>query len=61
MSKRLNEDVLKNQNLINTSKKSSIAIANHPFADALSSAIMEFSLSKRNEIPNLLSKEYAIS
>lgn len=61
MSKQLSEDVLKNQNLIDTSRKSSIAIANHPFADALSSAIMEFDLSKRNEIPNLLSKEYAIN
>lgn len=32
-----------------------------PLADPLETAVKEFSLSKRNEIPNLLSREYALT
>lgn len=44
-----------------TCKKSNIAIASHPFGSALNAANAEFSLSKRNEIPNLLSEEFRLA
>ena len=60
ISKTIGEDILNNPHFISTCQKSSIAIANHPFDDALSAAVIEFSLSKRNEIPNLLSEEFRL-
>lgn len=60
ISKKIDERILMDKNFVAVCKKSSVAIANHPFSDALESAISEFSLSKRNEIPNLLSEEFCL-
>lgn len=61
ISKDIDDSVLKNEQFIATCQKSSIATANHPFGNALNAAIAEFSLSKRNEIPNLLSEEFRLA
>ena len=61
ISKDIDDRVLKNEQFIATCQKSSIATANHPFGNALNAAITEFSLSKRNEIPNLLSEEFRLA
>ena len=57
----LKDNVLTNEHFIATCQKSSIATASHPFGNALNAAVAEFSLSKRNEIPNLLSEEFRLS
>lgn len=61
ISKNIDENVLTNGKFIATCQKSSIATASHPFGNALNAAVAEFSLSKRNEIPNLLSEEFRLS
>lgn len=61
ISKDIDESVIANEQFISTCQKSSIAIASHPFGNALDSAIAEFSLSKRNEIPNLLSEKFRLT
>ena len=64
ISKNIDDSILKNEHFIATCQKSFIATANHPFVDALDAlnvAIAEFSLSKRNEIPNLLSEEFRLA
>ena len=61
ISKELSEGIIKDKNFIATCKKSSVAIADHPFGNALQAAISEFSLSKRNQIPNLLSRELSLA
>ncbi len=60
ISKNIDKDILKNEQLILTSKKSSMVTASHPFVNALNTAVTEFSLSKRNEIPNLLSEKFCL-
>ena len=61
ISKSIDDSVLKNEHFIAACQKSSIATANRPFGNALNAAIAEFSLSKRNEIPNLLSEEFRLT
>ena len=61
ISKDIDGGVLKNEKFIAACQKSSIATANHPFGNPLNAAIAEFSLSKRNEIPNLLSEKFRLT
>lgn len=61
ISKNIDKNVLTNEQFIATCQKSSIATAKHPFGNALNAAVAEFSLSKRNEIPNLLSEKFRLS
>lgn len=61
ISKKINKGVLKDKHLIEACQKSSIATTNDPFSDPLNAAVAEFSISKRNEIPNLLSKEFSLA
>lgn len=56
LSKRIRETVLKDKNFLDACKKSFIAIASIP-CNPLQKALEEFDLSKRHEIPNLLSIE----
>ena len=60
VSKILKNTVLKNRKFLNACQKSSIAVSLDVNCDPLATAIEEFDLSKRNEIPNLLSKQYAL-
>ena len=60
LSKNISEDILKDKNFLDVSQKSSIVTSSLPFGNALQTAIMEFSLAKRNEIPNLLSTQNAL-
>jgi hypothetical protein len=60
ISKKIDIGILEDKNFITTCQKSSIAVADHPFGNPLNSAIKEFSLSKRNEIPNLLSGKQSL-
>ena len=60
LSKNISEGILKDKNFLDVCQKSSIATSPLPFGNALQTAIMEFSLAKRNEIPNLLSAQYAL-
>lgn len=60
LSKKIPDAVFKNQAFINVCGSSSIANVNTPFINPLQAAIEEHSLSKRNNIPNLLAPEYAI-
>lgn len=55
------KDYLQMIYFVATCQKSSIATASHPFGNALNAAVAEFSLSKRNEIPNLLSEEFRLA
>lgn len=61
ISKSIDESILTNEHFVATCQKSSIATASHPFGNALNAAVAEFSLSKRNEIPNLLSEEFRLA
>lgn len=60
VSKKIDENILKNEQLISTSQKSFVAMTSTPFGNTLNAAVAEFSLSKRNEMPNLLSKRYCL-
>ena len=61
ISKSIDRSILMDSDFVVTCKKSNIAIASHPFGSSLNAANAEFSLSKRNEIPNLLSKEFRLA
>lgn len=61
ISKDIDKRALTDSNFIATCRKSSIAVASHPFGDALRTSIDEFSLSMRKDIPNLLSKEFSLN
>ncbi len=61
LSKSLDESVAKDVNLIASAGKTPIAVMNSPELSALDLAVKEFSLTKHNSIPNLLSREFAIS
>lgn len=60
ISKGLSDEILKDRHFLETCQKSNIAVSGYPFGDALSAAIREFTLSKRKDVPNLLSKKYAL-
>lgn len=60
ISKNIDNAVLEDPKLIDTARKTTTISSDIPCGDALSAAVSEFSLSKRNEIPNLLSKEYSL-
>lgn len=61
ISKNIDESILTNGGFVATCQKSTIATASHPFGNALNAAVAEFSLSKRNEIPNLLSEKFRLA
>lgn len=61
ISKAVSEDVLTNKNFINACKASSIALSFSRYVNPIHSAVEQFSLDKRNTIPNLLSREYSIA
>lgn len=60
LSKKIPDSVFKNQYFIDVCRSTSIANVAMPFLDPLQIAMEDYSLSNRNNIPNLLSKEYAI-
>ena len=61
LSKNISEDVLSNAQFIATCQKDSTVAASHPSENIIKVAIEEYSLKKRNEIPNLLSKEFRLT
>lgn len=60
ISKNIGDKVLKNKYFLEACQKCNVAVSDYPFGDALSAAIREFSLSKRKDVPNLLSAQYAL-
>ena len=54
------ENVRKNRNFMEVCRRTTIAETPLIFENHIQTAIEEFSFSKRNTIPNLLSKEYAL-
>lgn len=60
VSKKLEDTVKNNEAFLDVCKTLSNAQAPRYFEDALTAAIREFSLSRRNTIPNFLSKEYSL-
>ena len=60
ISKKLKPTVLRDRSFLNVCQRSTIAVSMEPGLDPLKAAIREFDLSKRSEIPNLLSKQFAI-
>lgn len=61
ISKTIGDDVLNNQQFSDVCQKCNVAVSSQPIGDALPAALNEFSLSKCNEIPNLLNKTYALT
>lgn len=57
LSKNIDEKVMKDRAFLDVCRKSGEMISFDLFQDVLSKAVEEYSLSKRNTIPNLLSKE----
>lgn len=60
ISKNIPQHILKNNKLIEVSQQSSIAFLSTPFADVTEESKKVYDLSKRNEIPNLLSEKYKL-
>ena len=60
ISKNIGDEVLKNKYFLETCQKCDIAVSDYPCGDTLQAAIREFSLSKRKDVPNLLSPQYAL-
>ncbi len=60
LSKNIPEYVLKNDKLIEVAQQSSMAFISTPLVDAIEESKKVYDLSKRNEIPNLLSEEYKL-
>lgn len=60
LSKNIPEHILKNDKLIEVAKQSSMAFLSTPFVDTIEESKKVYDLSKRNEIPNLLSEEYKL-
>ena len=58
--KGLDSDILQNEVLKNVAKKTTIAVADHPFANSLAKAIESFSFNEMHKIPNLLDEKYRI-
>ncbi len=62
MSKTLSDELLSNKNFIEVCKKSSMVESTKPYDnDFLETAKKSFDLLRRNDIPNLLSKRYALN
>lgn len=59
-SKEVPNDILQNQNLIDTSKQTSMALSDNTFISAIENAKEIYDLSKRNSIPNLLNEKYKV-
>ena len=60
ISKNISDNVLKNKKLIEVSKQSSMVSSSTPFVDVTEESKKVYDLSKRDEIPNLLSEEYKL-
>lgn len=60
ISKQVDEKVLKNRAFLDVCQKSVDVISFSPFHDPLRKAVEEYSLSKRDTIPNLLSREHQL-
>ena len=60
LSPKIDESVFKNPNFLSTCQKSTIVLSNSIYSDSLKAAIDAFTLSKRNSIPNLLSKDFSL-
>ena len=60
LSKSIPSDILKNQNLINTCKKTIDVLSPAPNVNALQVVKKNFNLSDRFNIPNLLSEKYKV-
>ena len=61
ISKNISTDVLDNEYFLDACQKCSTAILKYPLGNKLNAAVRNFSLSKRNEVPNLLNRQYALS
>lgn len=60
LSKQIPCDILKNQNLINVSKQSSIALVIDLYTNPIDKAKEIYDLNNHNSIPNLLSEKYKL-
>lgn len=60
ISKNIPQHILKNDKLIEVSQQSSMAFLSTPFVDVTEESKKVYDLSKRNEIPNLLSEKYKL-
>ncbi|MCD3216156.1 hypothetical protein G8S55_02665 [Clostridium botulinum C] len=60
LSKKIPTEILKNKELIDVAKQSSLAISINPFMKVIEKAKEIYSLSKYKNIPNLLSPKYKL-
>ena len=61
ISKTVGDDVLNNPQFLDVCQKCNVAVSSLFIKDILPTALHEFSLSKRKEIPNLLNEFYALN
>lgn len=61
LSKKLDKGILDNERLISTCQKTVDVVGSRPIENALDVAVAEFSLKRRNEVPNLLSREFCLA
>lgn len=59
-SKKISDQVLENSNLINTSQQTSVFVTIDKSINAIEESKKIYDLSKRNDIPNLLSEKYKL-
>lgn len=60
LSKKLDNSIFENEKLISACQKTFDVFGRGPIKNLLAAAISEFSLKKRNEVPNLLSREFSL-
>ena len=60
LSKEIPQEILKHEKLIEVSKQTSFAFLTNPFLNVIENAKEIYDLSKRSEIPNLLSEKYKL-
>ena len=60
LSKDIPAGVMRDENLIDISRKTNITVSDTPYGNSLETAIKEYSLSKRAEVPNLLLRQYRL-
>lgn len=61
LSKGIEKNILEDSNFLDVCQKSSVAASSRLFDNPIQAAVQEFSLNNRHKIPNLLSKQYALS
>ncbi len=61
LSKEIDAKVFENEKFLDTCQKTLVCMGHGTPKEEISAAISEYSLKKRNQIPNLLSEHYALS